>query len=91
MLVRGIERDVLPTAQKYNMGVIPWSPLAGGWLSGRFGRGKENVSRRAERIPERYDLHISGNQRKLEIVNELAARDREDLSANDLTVPVWLS
>ena len=73
MLVRGIERDVLPTAQKYNMGVIPWSPLAGGWLSGRFGRGKENVSRRAERIPERYDLHISGNQRKLEIVNELAA------------------
>jgi aryl-alcohol dehydrogenase-like predicted oxidoreductase len=37
ILVRGVERDVLPVAQAYGMGVIPWSPLAGGWLSGRFG------------------------------------------------------
>ena len=34
ILVRGIERDVLPTCQQYGMGVIPWSPLAGGWLTG---------------------------------------------------------
>jgi aryl-alcohol dehydrogenase-like predicted oxidoreductase len=71
LLVRGIERDVLPTAQRYGMGVIPWSPLAGGWLSGRFGQGKENTSRRAERIPGRYDLGIPANQRKLEIVDQL--------------------
>jgi len=73
MLVRGIERDVLPVAQRYGMGVIPWSPLAGGWLSGRFGTGKENTSRRAARIPQRYDLTLPANQRKLEVVNELAA------------------
>src|SRR3982074_2569165 len=36
MLVRGIEADVLPTCEKYGMGVIPWSPLAGGWLSGQY-------------------------------------------------------
>jgi aryl-alcohol dehydrogenase-like predicted oxidoreductase len=72
ILVRGIERDVLPTAQSYGMGVIPWSPLAGGWLSGRFGEGKENVSNRAQRMPARYDLNLPGNQRKLEIVTELA-------------------
>jgi aryl-alcohol dehydrogenase-like predicted oxidoreductase len=54
------------------MGVIPWSPLAGGWLSGRFGEGKDNTSRRAARIPGRYDLSIPANQRKLEIVTELA-------------------
>jgi aryl-alcohol dehydrogenase-like predicted oxidoreductase len=72
ILVRGIERDVLPTAARYGMGVIPWSPLAGGWLSGRFGVGKENTSRRAARIPGRYDLSLPGNQRKLEIVTELA-------------------
>jgi len=72
ILVRGIERDVLPVALDYGMGVIPWSPLAGGWLSGRFGEGKENSSRRAERIPARYDLSIPGNQRKLELVTELA-------------------
>ena len=39
MLVRGIEADVLPTCQRYGMGVIPCSPLAGGWLSGRYRKG----------------------------------------------------
>jgi aryl-alcohol dehydrogenase-like predicted oxidoreductase len=73
VLVRGVERDVLPVAQSYGMGVIPWSPLAGGWLSGRFGQGKDNTSRRAQRIPGRYDLSLPANQRKLEIVTELAA------------------
>jgi aryl-alcohol dehydrogenase-like predicted oxidoreductase len=71
ILVRGIERDVLPVAQSYGMGIIPWSPLAGGWLSGRFGEGKDNTSRRASRIPGRYDLSIPGNQHKLEIVTSL--------------------
>ena len=32
ILIRGIENDVLPTTQRYGMGVLPWSPLAGGWL-----------------------------------------------------------
>ena len=41
ILVRGIEADVLPTCQRYGMGVIPWSPLAGGWLSGRYRQGAE--------------------------------------------------
>jgi aryl-alcohol dehydrogenase-like predicted oxidoreductase len=72
ILVRGIEADVLPVAQSFGMGIIPWSPLAGGWLSGRFGAGKDNTSRRAERIPARYDLTLPANQRKLEIVTELA-------------------
>jgi aryl-alcohol dehydrogenase-like predicted oxidoreductase len=72
MLVRGIERDLLPVAQNYGMGVIPWSPLAGGWLSGAFGEGKENTSRRSARLPARYDLSVPENQKKLEIVNELA-------------------
>src|SRR3954465_8605648 len=36
ILVRAIEHDVLPTCQRYGIGVIPYSPLAGGWLSGRY-------------------------------------------------------
>jgi len=36
MLIRQVERDVLPVCEQYGMGVIPWSPLAGGWLSGRY-------------------------------------------------------
>src|ERR671928_303974 len=41
ILVRGIESDVLPTCQRYGMGVIPWSPLAGGWLTGRYRKGQD--------------------------------------------------
>lgn len=73
ILVRGIERDVLPVAQRYGMGVLPWSPLAGGWLSGRFGAGKDNTSHRASRVPGRYDLDIPANQQKLDLVIELSA------------------
>jgi aryl-alcohol dehydrogenase-like predicted oxidoreductase len=55
------------------MGVIPWSPLAGGWLSGKWRKGKEAPSStRAQRLPARYDLAIPANQRKLDAVEELA-------------------
>jgi aryl-alcohol dehydrogenase-like predicted oxidoreductase len=73
MLVREVEKDVLPTAQRHGMGVIPWSPLAGGWLSGRYRLGSDLPgSMRAERIPARYDLSLPENQRKLEAADALA-------------------
>ncbi len=72
LLARGIEAEVLPVCQRYGMGVIPWSPLAGGWLSGRFRKGAGATSRRAERLPQRYDLSLPANQRKLETADELA-------------------
>jgi aryl-alcohol dehydrogenase-like predicted oxidoreductase len=73
ILVRGVEADVLPTARRYGMGVIPWSPLAGGWLSGRYRLGSElPSSHRADRIPARYDMSLPGNQRKLEAADALA-------------------
>jgi aryl-alcohol dehydrogenase-like predicted oxidoreductase len=73
ILARGIEADVLPVAEKYRLGVIPWSPLAGGWLTGRYRKGQEvPQSHRATRIPGRYDLNRPGNQAKLDAVEELA-------------------
>jgi aryl-alcohol dehydrogenase-like predicted oxidoreductase len=73
ILVRGIEADVLPTAEKYGMGVIPWSPLAGGWLTGRYRKGQDvPESHRAQRIPGRYDLSNRGNRAKLDAAEELA-------------------
>jgi aryl-alcohol dehydrogenase-like predicted oxidoreductase len=73
ILVRGIEADVLPVAEKYGMGVIPWSPLAGGWLTGRYRKGEDvPESRRAQRLPGRYDLSKPANQAKLDAVEELA-------------------
>lgn len=74
MLVRGAESDVLPTCQRYGMGVITWSPLGGGWLSGKWRKGAEPPqSTRARRLPERYDLSLPANQRKLEAADAMAS------------------
>jgi aryl-alcohol dehydrogenase-like predicted oxidoreductase len=73
MLIRAVEADVLPTCRRHDMGVIPWSPLAGGWLSGRWRKGEDAPgSHRADRLPARYDLSLPGNQRKLDAVEALA-------------------
>jgi aryl-alcohol dehydrogenase-like predicted oxidoreductase len=73
MLARAIEADVLPTCRRHGMAVIPWSPLAGGWLSGRWRKGQDAPeSTRAQRLPARYDLSDPGNQRKLDAAEALA-------------------
>jgi aryl-alcohol dehydrogenase-like predicted oxidoreductase len=73
MLVRGIEAEVLPVCERYGMGTIVWSPLAGGWLSGRYRKGEDvPTSRRAERLPHRYDMSLPANQRKLDAADQLA-------------------
>ncbi|MDX6426678.1 MAG: hypothetical protein QOD52_2083, partial [Gaiellaceae bacterium] len=51
---------------------IPWSPLAGGWLSGKYRKGSEMTGHRAARMPARYDLSEPGNQAKLDAVEQLA-------------------
>ena len=78
ILARGVEAEVLPTCETYGMGVIPWSPLAGGWLSGRWRVGAEDLtSRRAQRIPARYDLETPENQAKLVAADKLAVLAEE--------------
>jgi aryl-alcohol dehydrogenase-like predicted oxidoreductase len=74
MLVREVENDLLPTAQRHGMGVIPWSPLAGGWLSGGWRKGQDApASTRAKRLPGRYDLSLAENRRKLDAADALAS------------------
>jgi aryl-alcohol dehydrogenase-like predicted oxidoreductase len=73
VLVRAIENDVLPTCSRYGMGVMSYSPLTGGWLSGRWRKDTgQQSSSRAGRLPERFDLSQPANQRKLDAVEELA-------------------
>jgi len=96
ILVRGIEADVLPTCQRYGMGVIPWSPLAGGWLTGRYRKGvppgELPRSSRASRMPQRYDLTLPGNQAKLDAVDALAGvAERAGMSLVHLAVGFVLS
>jgi aryl-alcohol dehydrogenase-like predicted oxidoreductase len=90
ILVRGIEADVLPTCDRYGMGVIPWSPLAGGWLSGKWRKGADPTSRRAQRVPGRYDLSQPENQRKLEAAEALAnVADKAGISLVHMAV-AWV-
>jgi aryl-alcohol dehydrogenase-like predicted oxidoreductase len=73
IFARGAEAAVLPTCARYGMGAITWSPLAGGWLSGKY-RQESDIdltSGRAQRIPGRFDPSVPANARKLEIVEEL--------------------
>jgi aryl-alcohol dehydrogenase-like predicted oxidoreductase len=73
MLVRGIEADVLPVCRAHGMGVIPWSPLAGGWLSGRYRKGVDAPkSTRSDRLPQRFDLTLPANRAKLDAADALA-------------------
>jgi aryl-alcohol dehydrogenase-like predicted oxidoreductase len=72
ILVRGIEEDVLPTIQRYGMGTLTYSPLAGGWLSGRWRKDAASSPASTARPSARFDMTSPANQRKLDIVEELA-------------------
>ena len=48
ILNRSIEREVLPVAQQYGMGVLTWGPLGQGMLTGRVRRGQDNDVTRAK-------------------------------------------
>ncbi|WP_194895504.1 aldo/keto reductase [Catenulispora pinisilvae] len=73
ILTRNIEQAVLPTAQRLNMGVLTWSPLAWGFLSGKFRRGQDvdySVGRAALRS-DRFDPSLPANAAKYDAVEEL--------------------
>jgi aryl-alcohol dehydrogenase-like predicted oxidoreductase len=83
MLVRGIEADLLPTTHRYGMGTLVWSPLAGGWLSGKFRAGQDLPStHRSDRDPGRYDLSKPGIKAKFDAADKLGAL------ADELGVPL---
>jgi aryl-alcohol dehydrogenase-like predicted oxidoreductase len=76
ILARGIEADVLPTAQRYGMGVLTWSPLSAGWLSGRYGGpdgARPTEAHRSAMLGSMYDPDLPGNAAKLAAVTELKA------------------
>jgi aryl-alcohol dehydrogenase-like predicted oxidoreductase len=78
LLARGVEADVLPTCRRHGMGVIPWSPLAGGWLSGRYRTDADiELSHRAQVVPRRYDMSLPENQRKLHAADAFAGLAEE--------------
>jgi aryl-alcohol dehydrogenase-like predicted oxidoreductase len=77
LLTRAIEYDVLPTCLRYGMGVMTYSPLAGGWLSGKYRKGQEvsgpGSAARVQRFPGAYDAANPANAAKLDAADALGA------------------
>jgi aryl-alcohol dehydrogenase-like predicted oxidoreductase len=84
LLTRGVEAELLPTCQHYGMGVLTWSPLAFGYLTGRYRKGRpvDLGTGRAGLTPERFDPAVPGNAAKLEAAEQFA------VLAEELGVPL---
>lgn len=67
ILNRGVERDVLPTCQRFGMGVSAWSPLAKGMLTGKYRKGQKTP----ETLRAKYFPKLMSDERSLEVVEQL--------------------
>ncbi|GHF43276.1 aryl-alcohol dehydrogenase-like predicted oxidoreductase [Deinococcus metalli] len=72
ILQRGVESHVLPVTQEYGLGVLVWSPLASGWLSGAVREGQDITTSRAALMPQRFDLSRPSNRARMNAVEQLA-------------------
>ncbi|MET8979345.1 aldo/keto reductase [Streptomyces sp. NPDC004539] len=87
ILVRGIEEDVLPTARRHGMGTLTYSPLAGGWLSGRYRKDASTEPVSTARPRARFDMTTPANRRKLDAVEELSVlAEKSGLTLIELSV-----
>ena len=95
LLVRGIENDVLPTAIRHAMSVICYSPLAAGWLSGKWRKDNTDAAqpspgRRAQgggMFEHRYDLSDPANVAKLDAADALGRlADEHGMSLVELAI-----
>jgi len=101
IFVRHIENDLLPVAQSYGMGVIVWSPLAGGWLAGKYRREQSapppdsravRFAQRGSPVAARFDLSRPANQRKLDLVEDLiVVADKAGVSLTHMSIAFTLA
>ena len=69
-MVRGIEKDLLPAAQQYGLGLLPFFPLASGLLTGKYKRGEAAPEdTRFGKVPRLRDQYVT--PRNEEIVEKL--------------------
>jgi aryl-alcohol dehydrogenase-like predicted oxidoreductase len=101
IFARHVEDELFPVTQRYGMGVIVWSPLAGGWLAGKYRREQSapppdsRAVRFAERgspVAARFDLSRPANQRKLDLVEDLVVvADKAGLSMAHMSIAFTLA
>ncbi|MEU5414866.1 aldo/keto reductase [Streptomyces clavifer] len=87
ILQRGVETHVLPVTEEYGLGVLAWSPLASGWLSGAIRRGQDVTTNRSAFMPQRFDMSVPANRARLDAVEQLAdVADRAGLTMIQLAL-----
>ncbi|MCY0922674.1 MULTISPECIES: aldo/keto reductase [unclassified Streptomyces] len=72
ILQRAVESEVLPLAGEYGLGVLVWSPLASGWLTGAVREGREVTTSRSAFMPQRFDVSVPENRAKMDAIEKLA-------------------
>ena len=78
---------MLPTAQRHGMGILTYSPLGGGWLSGSWSADSSPASPARRRLAARFDMSLPANQRKLQAVEQLQqVADDAGLSMIELAI-----
>ncbi len=81
IFTREAEREIFPVCRTHGFGAIVWSPIEGGWLSGRYRKGRpvpedsraRNQTEFGAFVAPRFDMTSPQAQRRLDVVEELAA------------------
>lgn len=94
LLTRHIELEVVPACQRYGIGLVPWSPLAGGWLSGKYSRdqrptGATRLGEDPGRGMEAWDRRST--ERTWRIMDELRAVADESGTTMAQAAIAWLA
>lgn len=88
LIERTVERELLPMSKALGLGVTAWSPLAGGWLSGKYSEGHKTGGRLDEQQWRENALEV--NERSKAIVAELATITRETGRSSAQVALAWL-
>ncbi|WP_085369764.1 aldo/keto reductase [Leifsonia sp. NCR5] len=95
LLVRGIEHEVVPAALDARIGLLPWSPLAGGWLSGKYTRdqtptGATRLGEDPKRGMEAWDKR-NADDRTWQVIDAVAAVAAETGASSSQVALAWLA
>ena len=88
IFARRVEADVLPTCQRYGMGVVAWSPLSQGWLTGKWRRDTKATNTNRDKLqPHLFDMDQPDNQLKLDLIDKLlAVADQSGISLMHMAI-----
>jgi len=88
LIVRDIEREHVPLCRRHGLGILPWSPLAGGFLTGKFRKGQPPPE--GARVSVRQQVEEKGTDKNWRIVEELVAVAAEVESTPSRVAVAWL-